>query len=210
MLKILQISVTAYAQNCRLIYNDETNEGCVVDPGGKAQIIADYAKEHNICIKSILLTHGHLDHIGGVSELIKLTCANVYGPCIEDKSLIDNIKEQSSLLGLNDAESFEFESIYDGQKIKVFDDFEIEVLKTPGHTPGGVCYLCRKYNFILTGDTLFKGSIGRTDFPGGDYNALMDSIQNKLLNLDDEITVLSGHGESSTIGFERLHNPFFN
>lgn len=208
MIKLLQLNVTVYGQNCRIIYNDESHDALVVDPGGNCEQIEQLLEEHKLKLNAILLTHGHLDHIGAVSQLVEKTHAEVIGPGIEDRALIEAISSQAAMLSLPYAESFEFKPVYDGDILTPIPSLKFKVLKTPGHTPGGVCYYCEDFAFVLTGDTLFCGSVGRTDFPGGSYEALIDSIYQKLLDLPDDTRVLSGHGEDSTIGYERRANPF--
>ncbi len=208
MIKLLQLNVTAYGQNCRIIYDEASKQALVVDPGGDFEHIKKELEAHELKVTTILLTHGHLDHIGAVAQLAQDTKAQIIGPAIEDKALIEGISEQSMMLGLPSVESFDFKDVYDGEKITPIPNLTFMVLKTPGHTPGGVCFYCESFSFVLTGDTLFSGSIGRTDFPGGSYDALIDSVHSKLMQLPDETRVLSGHGEDSTIGYERHHNPF--
>lgn len=208
MIKLLQLNVTVYGQNCRIIYNETSHEALVVDPGGNCEQIERLLDEHKLKLNAILLTHGHLDHIGAVAQLVASTNAKVIGPGIEDSSLIQGIANQASMLGLPYVESFDFKAVNDGEILTPIPSLSFKVLKTPGHTPGGVCYYCEDFSFVLTGDTLFCGSIGRTDFPGGSYEDLIDSIYQKLLELPDDTRVLSGHGEDSSIGYERKANPF--
>ncbi len=208
MIKIEIINVTVYGQNCRLIYDDKTRKAFVVDPGGNAELIKSTADKLDLTIEKILITHGHLDHIGAVKILQDLTGAKIIGPSIEEKKLISSLPTQALMLGLPLPEGFEFESVYDGEQIEILKDLFLKVITTPGHTKGGVCYYCEQERFLLSGDTLFCGSIGRTDFPGGSYDEIISSIKEKLLILPDETKVLSGHGEDSTIGYERSYNPF--
>lgn len=206
-LKIFTISVTAYQQNCRMLINTATNKAAVIDPGEHAQYLVQFAKEQGAEISEILLTHAHLDHVGGAGELSKLTGITVIGPEFGDAELLRNIKAQSALLGLPPCEEFSPHYVKDGEEFNILGDetLKMRVIATPGHTPGSVCYLCDK--MLFSGDTLFKMSAGRCDLPGGDEEKLLQSLQ-RLSKLDDDVTVLSGHGPITTMGFEKKNNPF--
>ena len=150
----------------------------------------------------------HLDHVGGVYELAELTGAKIMGPTIEDDPLLHSLNMQSDAFGLPKSEQFQTQYLNDGDIIIPIEGFSLKVIHTPGHTPGGVCYYSKAGKFVLTGDTLFAGSIGRTDFPLGSYDAIISSIKEKLYTLDKSTAVLPGHGEDSVIENEIRENPY--
>lgn len=208
-LKISVIPVTPFMENLRILIDESNHEAVVCDPGDAAAEVNAALGSADITLKAIILTHGHLDHTGGVAKLHELSGAPVIGPAAEDDFLIMGIKSQSQMLGLDECKSFTTRYVKDGEELRLFSDpkLNFEVIATPGHTPGAVCFYCESEGFILTGDTLFQGSIGRSDFPGGDYDTLIASVK-KLLELPEDTKVLPGHGPDSTIGWERSHNPF--
>ncbi|MDD6317732.1 MAG: MBL fold metallo-hydrolase [Succinatimonas hippei] len=206
-LQISVLPVTAFMQNCRIFSKDDSKEAIVCDPGDNANEIACMLEDADLKLAGIILTHAHLDHIGGVAELSDLTGSPIYGPGADDQILIDEITKQSKGLGLKPCRPFKPRFVADGQILKIGSIPELTVISTPGHTPGGVCYYCKDEDFVLTGDTLFKLSMGRTDFPGGDQRALYISLL-RLANLPDTTRVLPGHGMDSTIGYERANNPY--
>lgn len=208
-LKISVIPVTPFMENLRILIDEEHHEAVVCDPGDAAEEVNAALEASGITLKAIILTHGHLDHTGGVAKLHELSNAPVIGPAAEDEFLVTGIKSQSQMLGLNECENFTPRYVKDGEELKLFTDpkLSLKVIATPGHTPGGVCFYCKSEGFILTGDTLFQGSIGRSDFPGGDYDTLIASVK-KLLTLPQDTKVLPGHGPDSTIGWEQRNNPF--
>ena len=200
------IPVTAFMQNCRIIAREGGHDAIAVDPGDRASEIACMVEDADLHLAGIVITHAHLDHIGGAADLKELTGAPIYGPCAEDQALIDAIPRQSEGLGLRECKPFKPQYVQDGQILEIGDLPLLEVIATPGHTPGGACYYCKEEGFVLTGDTLFQLSMGRTDFPGGDEDAIYRSLA-KLMRLPDATKVLPGHGMDSTIGFERENNP---
>ena len=203
-----RICVTPFMQNCRIFVDDESLECFVVDAGGSAVQIADFIKQNGLKLKTILITHMHLDHVGGVYELAELTGAKIMGPTIEDDPLLHSLNMQSDAFGLPKSEQFQTQYLNDGDIIIPIEGFSLKVIHTPGHTPGGVCYYSEAGKFVLTGDTLFAGSIGRTDFPLGSYDAIISSIKEKLYTLDKSTAILPGHGEDSTIEDEIRENPY--
>lgn len=203
-----RICVTPFMQNCRIFVDDESLECFVVDAGGSAVQIADFIKQNGLKLKTILITHMHLDHVGGVYELAELTGAKIMGPTIEDDPLLHSLNMQSDAFGLPKSEQFQTQYLNDGDIIIPIEGFSLKVIHTPGHTPGGVCYYSDAGKFVLTGDTLFAGSIGRTDFPLGSYDAIISSIKEKLYTLDKSTAVLPGHGEDSVIENEIRENPY--
>lgn len=200
------IPVTAFMQNCRVIAREGGHDAIAVDPGDRAHEIACMVEDAGLTLAGILLTHAHLDHIGAAADLQELTKATIYGPCAGDQALIDAIPRQSQGLGLRECRAFSPRFAHDGEILRIGDLPALQAIATPGHTPGGACYYCREEGFVLTGDTLFQLSMGRTDFPGGDEDAIYASLA-RLMQLPDGTKVLPGHGPDTTIGFERENNP---
>ncbi|ABR48509.1 beta-lactamase domain protein [Alkaliphilus metalliredigens QYMF] len=200
-----KIAAGVFGVNCYVISDDETGKAAVVDPGGDADKILELIKDNQFELTHILLTHGHGDHIGAVNELHEKTKAPVY--VHEDDLYIlkdANINYSARMGGpvvTIDTDVF----LKDGEVLTI-GNLKLHVLHTPGHSPGGVCI--RGEGVVFTGDTLFANSIGRSDLEGGNYDQLIASIQSKLMTLDDELTVLPGHGPASTIGIERMTNPY--
>lgn len=210
MLKIATIPTTAFAQNTRIIADEDKHIAVVSDPGGNAYDLYQILSTHELTLKAIILTHGHLDHVGGAAELARLTGAEIIGPAKEDFFLIESLSSQAELFGLSSSGEFTPSYVKDNEVIKLFEDYEFKVIATPGHTPGGVCYYCEKAGFLLAGDSLFAGSIGRCDFPRSSMDDLLTSLKEKILILPDDTKVLSGHGPDTTIGREKAENPYLN
>ena len=209
MLDIMTLPVTVFYQNCRLLVHQETKECVCVDVGGSPKEIYDLIESQDLKLKAILLTHGHLDHVGGAKVLSEISDVDILGPSCEDRFLFESLNEQASAFNLPPCESFEPDRyLKDGEVLNLFTDASFKVIHTPGHTPGGICFYCKEENFVLVGDTLFEGSIGRTDFQRGSYDDLITSIKTKLFVLDDNTDVLTGHGEDTTILKEKQTNPF--
>ena len=202
------IPVTPFEQNCSLLWCDETRHGAVIDPGGDVGRILSAIEENGVTLERILVTHGHIDHAGGVAELSERLSLPVEGPQQEDRFWIDNMPQQAEMYGFPNVRSFTPSRwLAQGDTVR-FGNVELQVLHCPGHTPGHVVFFNDEARLAFVGDVLFKGSVGRTDFPRGDFDALMDSIRLKLWPLGDDVTFISGHGPSSTFGEERLTNPF--
>ncbi|WPC41278.1 MBL fold metallo-hydrolase [Clostridium sp. JS66] len=198
-IKIKRIPAGIYAANCYIVIDQETKDCIVMDPGGDEEDLIKIIKGENVQVKYILLTHGHLDHTGAAVSLKKEFKAPI---CINNEDY-KMISKGASMYGDIDNNVDQF--IKEGDIFKV-GSMEIKCIHTPGHTPGSLCFLMG--DSIFTGDTLFAGSIGRTDLEAGDFNAIVKNIKEKLMILDDEIEVLPGHGPESTIGREKVHNPF--
>lgn len=202
-----KIMVGPIAVNCYVIACETTRKAAVVDPGDDEGKILTVIKNNNYNLTHILLTHGHVDHIAAVVEVKKATQAEI-NMCKDDLILVENSGIQADIFGLRPAGYFTIDKyLRDEDKINV-GNLEIKVIFTPGHSPGGVCYLTE--NCLFTGDTLFSESIGRTDLPGGSYESLLSSIRNKLLILPSETIVYPGHGQATTIERELQFNPFLS
>ncbi|MCK9380944.1 MAG: MBL fold metallo-hydrolase [Sulfuritalea sp.] len=202
------IPVTPFEQNCTLLWCTETMKGALVDPGGDSEKLLAAAASLGVTIEKILLTHGHIDHAGAAGELATRLGVPIEGPQREESFWIDQLVEQSRAFGFPLAQAFTPNRwLDDGDTVSVGNE-TLQVLHTPGHTPGHVVFFHAPSKLAITGDVLFAGSIGRTDFPRGSYEALMDSIKRKLWPLGDDVKFISGHGPMSTFGEERRTNPF--
>ena len=207
-MKFSVIPVTPFEQNCTLLWCDKTLHGAVVDPGGDVSRILAAIAEEGVVVDKLLLTHGHIDHAGAAAELAKQLGVPIEGPHAEDVFLLEELPRQSQRYGFPLAESFiPSRWLNDGDSVQIGDEL-LTVLHTPGHTPGHVVYFQRSAKLALVGDVLFRGSIGRTDFPRGDFNTLISSIREKLFPLGDDVAFISGHGAMSTFGDEQRSNPF--
>ncbi len=204
-MKIKRIPAGIYAANCYIIYSEDRKEGIVIDPGGDVDEILASIEEDELKIKYIILTHGHADHIGGIVSLKKALSVPVMIHEDDREMLIDGNKNLSTMMAMGTIEVEPDMLLKDGDIIEFGED-KGEIIHTPGHTRGGICI--KVGDNIITGDTLFAGSIGRTDLLGGDYETIIKSIKDKLMIYPDEVKVFPGHGTPSTIGKERVSNPF--
>lgn len=205
-MKVLQLQVGMIGTNCYLVENEATGHGVVIDPGDEGERIVALINKEGLQIDAIFITHGHSDHIGGLTEVRTATKAKVYISLADAECLTKAQTNLSVYLQGKKAEFDPADLFYkDGDKIMAAG-LEFEVLATPGHTPGGVCLRCG--DTLFCGDTIFLESVGRTDFPGGSYDALLNSIKTKILTLPDEVKLLPGHGPESSVGWERRRNPF--
>lgn len=202
------VPVTPYQQNCTLLICPKTNKAALVDPGGEIdRLLAEVAK-HGVELESILVTHGHLDHVGGVAELAQRLSLPIIGPHQEDAFWIASLAEQCRMFGFPPCSSFEpTRWLSDGDSLQVGEE-TLTAIHCPGHTPGHIVFFSETARLALVGDVLFNGSIGRTDFPKGDYQTLIDSIQQKLWPLGEDVAFIPGHGPMSTFGAEMRDNPF--
>jgi glyoxylase-like metal-dependent hydrolase (beta-lactamase superfamily II) len=208
-IKAAIIPVTPLQQNCALLWNPETMEGAVIDPGGDAEWIAERVAEHQVKVAHILLTHGHIDHAGGAALLKRLLGGvPIVGPGVEDRFLLDELPQSGQRFGITDAEAVTPDRwLTDGETVSIAGR-AFQVLHCPGHTPGHMVFVDVPGQVAIVGDVLFRGSIGRTDFPYGDHAALITAIRTKLFPLGDDIAFLCGHGPGSSFGAERRTNPF--
>ena len=206
-IKVAIVPVTPFQQNCSILVCQATNKAVVVDPGGDLPLIRRAVEQTGAQVEKIFLTHGHADHAGAAAEAREFFGAPIEGPQIGDKFLLDSLEKASALFGFAARNVTPDRWLNEGDTV-AFGEASLDVLYCPGHTPGSVVYVNQPMLFCLVGDVLFEGSIGRTDLPGGDYATLMRSIERNLLTLDDKMTFISGHGALSTIGAEKLHNPF--
>jgi hydroxyacylglutathione hydrolase len=206
--KAMIIPVSPFQQNCCLLWDDETRQAVVVDPGGDVPIILDAIQQAGVSVSAIWLTHGHIDHAGGAAELAQAVGVEIIGPHREDAFLLDALEEAGRGYGILDARNVVPARWLDaGDEVKV-GGLSFAVRHCPGHTPGHVIFFNAEHRIALVGDVLFHGSVGRTDFPRGDHGALMRSIREELLPLGDDVSFLCGHGEPSTLGHERRTNPY--
>ncbi len=207
--------VGAFQCNCTIIGDETTGEAIVVDPGDDADRILKELNRHNLKLKYLLHTHAHLDHIGA-TKVVKTKAGGTIGLHKDDLFLYENIAMQGEFLGiqLDPVVAPIDHYLVHNDKIEWGDKQRIEVIHTPGHTPGSLSFVAKNLvngtDLVFAGDTLFSGSIGRTDLWGGDYNQIINSIKTRVLTLPDQVTVVCGHGPNTTIGQERKFNPFLN
>jgi len=202
------VPVTPFEQNCTLLWCEKTHEAAVVDPGGDLDRILQAVAQEGVVLKKILVTHGHVDHAGGAAELAERLGLPIEGPHEEDRFWIEGMPQQSRMFGIGGVRSFEpARWLKDGDVVS-FGEVELQVLHCPGHTPGHVVFYHAPSKLAQVGDVIFQGSIGRTDFPRGDYDTLIHSIRDKLFPLGDEVAFIPGHGPMSSMGEERRYNPF--
>ena len=200
--------VGTLAVNCYIVGSQATHEAVVIDPGDDAPRIMSVLEKKGLKLKYIIFTHGHFDHTGAGKSLKEATHARVLVD-EKDAALMKNASGQAALFGMHAPEPPKPDGyLKEGDEV-VVGDLELKVIETPGHTQGGICLYMKKQGIVFTGDTLFWGSIGRTDLPGGDYKTIIHSLKQKLGSLPDNTRVLSGHGDETTIGFEKKQNPFF-
>jgi glyoxylase-like metal-dependent hydrolase (beta-lactamase superfamily II) len=206
-LKAAIVSVTPFQQNCTLIWDPTTNVGAVVDPGGDLDRVRAAIARAGMTVEKIILTHGHIDHAGGAADLRDALGVPIEGPHEADRFLLDGLEEQGRTYGITARSVTPDRWLKDGDTVEVAGH-RFLVLHCPGHSPGSVVLYNSNQRFALVGDVIFRGSIGRTDFPYGDHDALITAIKTKLLPLGDDVAFICGHGPTSTFGAERASNPF--
>jgi glyoxylase-like metal-dependent hydrolase (beta-lactamase superfamily II) len=206
MMILKKLVVGPFASNCYIVGSESNKEGMIIDPGDEAEVILRNVKDLGLEIMYIILTHGHLDHIGALKEVKEATDAEVAIHADEAQVLQEN--SVSAMLGLSYPTPLPPDRLLQGEDSMDIGDLHFLVLHTPGHSPGGLCLLGQ--GVMFSGDTLFNYGIGRYDLPGGSYSQLMNSIHTKLMTLPDNTTVYPGHGPDTTIGTERRGNPFLH
>jgi glyoxylase-like metal-dependent hydrolase (beta-lactamase superfamily II) len=208
-LKIAIVPVTPFEQNCSILVCDETNQTAIVDPGGDLDRILKVVNENELQVVKILVTHGHLDHCSGASELSKKLNVPIEGPHKDDLFWIEQLPTQAQRFGFNHhAEAFIPDRWLEGGDTVTLGNQIFKVEHCPGHTPGHIAFIDEAAQIAIVGDLLFAGSIGRTDFPRGNHQDLITSIRDKLFKYGDGIRFVPGHGPNSTFGKERETNPF--
>ena len=204
-MKIIKLEVGNLGTNCYIVYCETSHEAAIVDPGGNAAEIMRLVRREKLLVKYIINTHGHADHIMGLAEVKAATGAPVLIHEADDEMLTNGELNLSGFMGPKISVAAADQTLVAGDIIE-FGTVKLTVRHTPGHTPGGICLVGD--GIVLSGDTLFAESIGRTDFPGGSYQQLIDSIQEQLMTLPDDTKVFPGHGPDTTIGWERKMNSF--
>jgi len=207
-LKYQIIPVTPFLQNCTLLWCDESGQGTLIDAGGEATKLIAAIDKAKVKISKLILTHGHLDHVGAVEQLAKHYDVQIEGPHKEEKFWLDMLPQQAMMFNFAPAKAFlPHRWLEQGDTVQV-GNLSLEVRHCAGHTPGHVVFIHHPSKLAIVGDVLFNGGIGRTDFPRGDFNTLINAIKTQLFTLPDDYQFIAGHGAMSTIGHEKKHNPF--
>lgn len=208
MLKVEMIPTGMLAENCYIVYAETTKNAFIIDPGDEGEKIARFIEQNKLTPKFIINTHGHFDHIGAVEYLKE----KYQIPFYLHKADVELVKNHETLFGMPEEEvSVEnIEMLLEGEEIFEFEEESIQVIATPGHTRGGICLYLAKSDVLFTGDTLFMGTIGRTDLKGGNYSELILSVNERLKEIPDTTVVYPGHGDKTTMGYERRYNQYFD
>ena len=207
-LRVAVVPVTPFQQNCSVLWDPATLKGAIVDPGGDLDAVLAVVARERVTLEKILLTHAHVDHAGATAELKRRTGVPIEGPHEGDRFWIEGLPDQARRFGIKSEGAFEPDRwLADGDQVTL-GSLELEVRHCPGHTPGHVVFFHAPSRFAIVGDVLFQGSIGRTDFPGGDHATLIRSIRDNLFPLGDDVRFLPGHGPLSSFGDERRANPY--
>lgn len=207
-LRFRVLPVTPFAQNCSLLWCAHSGRAALVDPGGDVERLHEAVRQAGVTVDKLLLTHAHLDHVGGARQLAEDLGVPIFGPQESDAFWLDALPEQARMFGFPPCAAFRPDHwLHDGDTVEL-GDLRLQVIHCPGHTPGHVVFYEPESRHAFVGDVLFQDGIGRTDFPRGDHQALLHSIREKLFPLGDEVAFVPGHGPMSTFGRERRHNPF--
>ena len=204
--KIGRMMIGSYQTNCYFLFSEETKKAIVIDPADNGNLIYDKLTQNGFSVEAILLTHGHFDHIWGSKELRELSGAKIYA-LDKEQTLCESVDNNLSAMVGRAYTVVPDEYVADGAEL-TFDNISFKVIATPGHTIGSCCYYVEKAGILISGDTLFQESTGRTDFPTGSMSSIVRSIREKLFVLPDDTKVYPGHGDSTTIGYEKKYNPF--
>jgi glyoxylase-like metal-dependent hydrolase (beta-lactamase superfamily II) len=207
-MKYAIVPVTPFQQNATVLWCPETLRAAVCDPGGDLPLILRVVEREGLTLERILVTHGHIDHAGGVADLADSLGLPIEGPHRDDQFWIDGMPQQSRMFGFPDVRSFSPTRWLAGGDTVTVGKQTLQVAHCPGHTPGHVCFYHAPSRLAIVGDVLFQGSIGRTDFPKGDYDTLIASIRTQLFPLGDDVDFIPGHGPMSNFGEERRYNPY--
>lgn len=207
-MKYQTLPVTHYQQNCSVIWCERSRAAAIVDPGGEVSRIIEFLEREALKPEQILLTHGHLDHVGGTEELARLLELPIIGPHRDDAFWINALDTQAQMMGFPKVSGFLPERWLQHGDVVELGELRLDVLHCPGHTPGHVVFYNAAAKLAFVGDVLFQGSIGRSDFPRGNFEDLVHSIRAHLFPLGDDVRFVPGHGPESTFGHERRHNPF--
>jgi glyoxylase-like metal-dependent hydrolase (beta-lactamase superfamily II) len=207
-IQIAVVPVTPFEQNCSILWCTKTMKGAVIDPGGDLDRIVAAIAETGATIEKILLTHGHVDHAAGAVDLAEMLKVPVEGPHAADQFLLDGIPAMATKYGFEGGRAVTPDRYLNEGDPLAIGALNLDILHVPGHTPGHLVYVLKAENIAIVGDTLFRGSVGRTDFPYGDHAQLIAGIVGKLLPLGNAVVCVPGHGALTSIGDERAHNPF--
>ncbi len=207
-MKLAIIPVTPFQQNCSLVVCKSTGQAALIDPGGDVDTVMGVVERSGAKLAKVLVTHGHADHCGGVAEVAKRAGVPIEGPQREDAFWIDQLDAQGRMFGIHGARRFTPDRWLDDGDTVTIGELHFDVRHCPGHTPGHIVLIQPDHRIAFVGDVLFQGSVGRTDFPRGDFDTLVQSITTKLWPLGDDMRFVPGHGPTSTFGAERESNPF--
>ncbi|XQF93690.1 MBL fold metallo-hydrolase [Pseudoalteromonas espejiana] len=205
---VITIPVTPFSQNCRIIACKNTQQAVVIDPGGDTQTIIAALTEHNYTLSAIWLTHGHLDHVGAADELRKYYSVKIIGPHKDEQFWFENLPMQAQMFGFAPISAFYPDIWLNHDDVVSVGNLSFSVKHCPGHTPGHIVFYQPDNKSVIVGDVIFKGSVGRTDFPKGNSQQLIESIKSQVLTLDDDTQILAGHGPDTSVGYEKRTNPF--